>query len=229
MIEKATENFIYHDLGLIDYGQSLVLQKKSVEQIIAGGPSTVLFCEHPTVLTLGRLGTNDNILYPLDELKKHRVHVVRIDRGGEVTLHAPGQLVIYPIINLNNFGRDLKIYLYKLEQAAIDLLQDFDILAERIEGQRGIWVKENKLVSIGIGVRKWVAYHGLGINVNTDLKLFSMIKPCGVDVQMTSMQKILGHKVDMDKVKTVFKKHFEGFPLLAGEPRHFLQKGNEEK
>ncbi len=206
---KLTEAFIYRDLGLIDYEKAWAVQKKTVEQVIAGQPSTVLLCEHPTVLTLGRLGKTENILYSREELEKRNISLLRIDRGGEVTLHAPGQLVVYPIINLNN-GRDLKSYLIKLEQVTIDLLQDFGIVATRIAGQRGIWVQDNKLASIGIGVRKWVTYHGLGINVNTDLNLFSVIKPCGLDVRMISMKEIKGHPIDMEQVKIKFKRYFEG-------------------
>ena len=202
---NKTQSIIFQDLGLIDYGTAFQIQKRRVQEVIDGALSTVLLCEHPSVLTLGRLGIDQNILWSPEELTKKGIQVIRIDRGGEVTLHAPGQLVIYPIINLNEHARDLKRYLHYLEQVAIDLLHDFGIVATRISGQRGVWVEKNKIVSIGVGVRKWVTYHGLAINVNTDLNLFSMIKPCGLDVQMTSMAKCLGRDIDMIAVKSRIK------------------------
>ena len=128
-----------------------------------------------------------------------------------MTLHAPGQLVVYPIFNLNKCGRDLKDYMVKLEQVAVDLLRDFGILAVSIPGQRGVFVDKDKIISIGVGVRKWVTYHGLGINVNTDLSLFNLIKPCGLNVRMTSMQKLKGQIVPMASVKAVVVKQFQKY------------------
>src|SRR5438093_10311473 len=112
------------DLGRIDYLKAWNLQREKVEEVIAGGRETLFLCEHPTVLTLGRLATEKNILWPLDKLEQQGVPIVKIDRGGEVTLHAPGQIVIYPILNLSRCGKDLKLYLEKLQQVAIDLLRD---------------------------------------------------------------------------------------------------------
>ena len=127
--------------------------------------------------------------------------VHHIDRGGDITLHAPGQLVVYPILDLTNFGKDLRSYLRQLEQVAIDLLGDFDIVASRFSGQTGVWTGKKKIESIGIGVRKWISFHGLAVNVNTDLKLFSMIKPCGLDVEMTSMSQMNKKSIDIEEVK----------------------------
>jgi lipoate-protein ligase B len=164
------------------------------------------------------LGKEEHILYSPEELKARQVSVVRIDRGGEVTLHSPGQLVIYPIINLNSYGKDLKVYLEGLEQVAIDLLHDFGILATRIEGQRGVWVGKDKIASIGVGVRRWVTYHGLAINVNTDLDLFRLIRPCGLDVQMTSISRLEKKKIDITEVKEKFLNHFcRHFQMTDGQ------------
>ena len=127
-----------------------------------------------------------------------------------MTLHAPGQLVVYPIFNLNRRGKDLRVYMEALEEVAVDLLKNFGILAISISGKRGVFVGPDKIVSIGVGVRKWVTYHGLGINVNTDLSLFKLIRPCGLDVRMSSMQKIKGHVIDMQDVKLKTIEQFQG-------------------
>jgi lipoate-protein ligase B len=191
----------FQDLGLIEYSEALQRQKDAVHAVIEGGAQTVFFCEHPTVLTLGRLGTEKNILVSCETLENTGVKVLRIDRGGEVTLHTPGQLVIYPVLNLNHFGRDLKSYLLGLEQVAIDLLRDFGIVANGISGQRGVWVGTKKIASIGIGVRKWVSYHGMALNINTDLRHFKMIRPCGLDVEMTSLEELTGTRADLGEIK----------------------------
>jgi lipoate-protein ligase B len=136
------------------------------------------------------------------ELERRGIDLLRIDRGGEVTLHAPGQLVIYPILRLERFHQDLKDYLLKLEELVIDLLRDFGIVANGLAGNRGVWVGERKIASIGIGVKRWVSFHGLALNVNTDLKLFTLIRPCGLTVEMTSLNQLLGREVDMGQLKT---------------------------
>ncbi len=189
------------DIGLIDYEEAFLIQKQTVSEVIQGQSDTLLLCEHPVVFTLGRLADERNFLIPPKDIESRGMKILAIDRGGEVTLHGPGQIVTYPIFNLNHFRRDLKHFLYKLEQVAIDLLQDFDIVARRISGQRGVWVGQEKIASLGIGVKKWVSFHGMAINVNTDLNLFSMIKPCGLDVKMTSISKLIGKSVDMKDVK----------------------------
>ena len=204
------------DLGLIDYVHAFDLQKKTVLEVIQGAADTLFLCEHPTVLTLGRLADEKNFLTAPKDIQSQGIKILPIDRGGEVTLHAPGQIVTYPIFNLNHFGRDLKHFLYRLEQVAIDLLQDFDIVARRISDQRGVWVKEEKIASLGIGVKKWVSFHGMAVNVNTDLNLFSMIKPCGLDVKMTSIGKLIGKSVDMKDVKEkIVKQYCRHFDLTV--------------
>ena len=189
------------DLGRIDYQAAYHIQRDTVDRVIAGYASTLLLCEHEPVFTLGRVSTEKNILTSIEQIKKYGAVIIRIDRGGEVTFHGHGQLVIYPIFQLTHFGKDLKLYMGKLEQVAIDLLQHFGIVANRIFGQRGVWVDKKKVASIGIGVRKWVSYHGMAINVNTDLRFFSMIKPCGLNVQMTSIAQIKNQETNFKEVK----------------------------
>lgn len=185
-----------HDLGLIDYAKAYQIQKINVEEVLNGGADRLIFCEHPPVLTMGRLSKPENLLW-----SAKGVNAISIDRGGDITLHAPGQLVCYPIFNLNRHGRDLRRYLWNLEEVNIDLLNNFDILAVRIQGKTGAWVGADKIASLGVGVRKWISFHGSALNVNTDLRLFSMIRPCGLDVSMTSLAKIKGQPIDMKLVK----------------------------
>lgn len=192
---------IVQDWGLIDYTDAYERQKDCVQKVIAGAQDHLVLCEHPAVLTLGRMTSPDSLLYQRHEIQERGITITSVDRGGDVTLHAPGQLIVYPIFNLNKHGKNLKAYMQKLEELAVDLLKNFGILAISISGKRGVFVGPDKIISIGVGVRKWVSYHGLGINVSTDLSLFKLIKPCGLNVHMTSMQKIKGHEVLMKDVK----------------------------
>ena len=203
------KNLIVEDWGSIEYAQAFERQKKTVQKVLEGALDHLILCEHPPVLTLGRMTNPESLLYQRKDIEARGVVITSVDRGGDVTLHAPGQLVVYPIFNLNKQGKDLKLYMVKLEEVAVDLLKNFGILAISIPGQRGVFVGPDKIISIGVGVRKWVTYHGLGINVNTDLSLFNLIKPCGLNVRMTSMQKIKGHVIAMQDVKTKVVKKFE--------------------
>jgi lipoate-protein ligase B len=204
-----TMEIMIENWGLIDYQEAYERQKQAVGAVIQGAPGRLVFCEHPAVLTLGRMTKPDSLLYAREEILSKGVQIYPIDRGGDVTLHAPGQQVVYVILDLNKYDRNLKAYLEKLEQLAIDLLKDFGILAISVPGKRGVFVGPRKIASIGIGVRKWVTYHGIGINVSTDLSLFRIIRPCGLDVQMTSMEKTLGQRVDPSQVQRKISGHFE--------------------
>lgn len=207
-------NIIVEDWGLINYAEAYERQKKCVQSVIAGAGDHLILCEHPTVLTLGRMTNPESLLYSSKEIEERGVMVTSVDRGGDVTLHAPGQLIVYPIFNLNKYGKNIKVYMGMLQEVAVDLLKNFGILAISIGGQRGVFVGPDKIISIGVGVRKWVTYHGLGINVNTDLSLFNLIKPCGLNVRMTSMQKLKGHAVPLKDVKTKVVEQFQEHFLL---------------
>lgn len=189
------------DLGLIDYPSAYSLQQQAVQEALQEGVNTLFFCEHRPVFTLGRLAQESNFLLSKNAIEKKGTAIVRINRGGEVTFHGPGQVVVYPIFRLEEFGKDLKGYMEKLEEVAVDFLGSFGIVAKRIEGRRGVWVEKKKIASIGIGVRKWVSFHGMAVNVNTDLEYFRMIKPCGLDVTMTSVGEILNQMVDLSQAK----------------------------
>ncbi len=213
-MKKALSSYpcLIKDLGLIEYSTAYHLQQQAVKDVLSNGKNVLFLCEHPPVFTLGRLATEDNILAASNEIQEKGATVVRIDRGGEITFHGPGQLVIYPIFDLNYFGKDLRVFMGKLEQVAIDLLQHFGIVADRIKDRRGVWVGNQKIASIGIGVRKWISFHGMAVNINTDLQFFSMIKPCGLDVEMTSVGKITSQRVDFkeakEKTAELFCRHF---------------------
>jgi len=195
-------------LGLIPYEEALQLQKDLVREVVAGAPGALLLCEHPATLTLGRTFQQHNILATHDELIHRGITVVAADRGGDVTLHAPGQLVAYPILDLKTMGRDLGVYLRKLEQASVDFLLDFGIVAQGDNDRRGVWVGRCKIASIGIGVSHWVTYHGVGVNMSTDLDLFKVIRPCGLDVAMTSVKELKGKVPAMSVAAQKFAGHF---------------------
>ena len=209
------------DLGLVDYELGCQYQKQAVETVLAGEAQKIITCEHPAVLTMGRLTDPHNLLVSSEELQRMRIKCVSVDRGGDITLHCPGQMVVYPILNLSFYGRDLHVYLRKLEHVIIDFLKGFDILANRFPGQTGVWVGEKKIASIGIGVRKWISFHGLSINVNTDLRMFSLIRPCGLNVAMTSMAEIKRKTLDMNIVRKAFTKVFmNAFSLSLVEEKN---------
>ena len=179
------------DLGVVRYGDALELQRSLAEDRIAGRiGDTLLLLEHPPVVTLGR-GTRQTSL-PIDPeaLRRRGVEVFDIERGGDVTYHGPGQLVGYPIVDLQQHKPDLHWYLRRLEQVLIEALADFGIAAERRDTYTGVWTSGRKIASIGIHVRQWVTWHGFALNVTTDLSPFSLIVPCGIpDVVMTSIEK----------------------------------------
>ena len=201
----------YIDLGLSDYEEAYGFQREISEQV-AGGTSgnTLIITEHKSVITIGRTGSRGNIF------KTEGMKVLDIDRGGDVTYHGPGQLIAYPIFKLENEARDIHVFLKFLEEAGIDFLSKYGVEAEARPGLRGIWVKDEKIASIGIGVKKWITYHGMAININPDLKYFSFIKPCGIDgVKITSLEALLKERVDIEDAKIKLKESFEKIPLLA--------------
>lgn len=204
-------------LGLVEYedgleAQSLLATARKADLI----PDQLLLLEHPHVVTIGRrtrhLGgnMNDHFRVSPEVLAHYDVEQYETDRGGAVTYHGPGQLVVYPILKLVGRRRDVHRYLRDLEEVIIRTLDDFGITAERIFGQTGVWVGRQKIASIGVHLSHWVTTHGLALNVNTDLRFFDLIVPCGLpDVQMTSMAKLLGASVSMEHVQERLLVHFQ--------------------
>lgn len=191
-------------LGRLEYGKALAMQEKLLALRQEGKIGDILLLvEHPPVLTVGRRGEYANILLPVEELKAAGVEVFDVNRGGDVTYHGPGQIVGYPIMDLNEYGRDIKDYVCKIEEVFIRLLKDdYGIIAHRDEKKyTGVWVGNNKITAIGIAVKRWVTMHGFAFNVNTDLEHFRWINPCGItDKGVTSLEKLLGHKEDFEKL-----------------------------
>ncbi len=191
------------DLGLVEYPQALAVQESLVEQRRRGqgqnepeGKDTLLLLEHPPVFTLGRGADESFVLNP------RHIPVHRVSRGGQVTFHGPGQLVGYPILALPHQRRDVHAYIRSLENVLIDTLASFRLQAQQREGLTGVWIGEQKIASIGVGIRRWVTFHGFALNVDPDLSYFNDIIPCGLHgVRMTSMTQALGRPVALDEVK----------------------------
>lgn len=217
------------DLGLMDYKQAWDYQEKLFDSVVQTKISNrnlsenlqqptnnyLLFCEHPHVYTLGKSGDEHNLLVNETQLKEKQATYYKINRGGDITYHGPGQIVGYPILDLDNFFTDIHKYLRFLEEMVILTLADYGIESGRSEGETGVWLdvenpfKARKICAMGVRASRWVTMHGFALNVNTDLNYFNNIIPCGiVDKAVTSMDKELGRKVDEVEVKRKLKNHF---------------------
>ena len=209
---------IIHRLGLIDYKQAWDYQENIFKEIVdleiknRNEDTNILpqnhlvFCEHPNVYTLGKSGKEDHLLLDKKGLLDNDVSFYKINRGGDITYHGPGQLVVYPIFDLEQFFTDIHKYMRLLEEAVIITLLEYDIIAQRMEGQTGVWlgvgsIEVRKICAMGVKSSRWVTMHGLGFNVNSDLRYFDHIIPCGIsDKSVTSMANELGEEVDMNEL-----------------------------
>ncbi|MDI6869017.1 MAG: lipoyl(octanoyl) transferase LipB [Coprothermobacterota bacterium] len=197
------------DLGLVPYEDAWRLQQKLLPLVLEGKiPDVLLFLEHPHVYTLGKHGKEENLLLGEEGLRKRGAQFFRVDRGGDITYHGPGQLIVYFIFLLEDLR--VKRFVEILEELVISTLDPFAIKAERIEGKPGVWVKGKKICSIGIAVRQKVTQHGLALNVNPDLSYFSFINPCGEpNLPVTSMERELGKKTSLNEVINAFSHNVE--------------------
>lgn len=202
--------------GRIDFQTAWRRQRELVDAVLFDDePDTLVFCEHDPVITLGRTTTEGSVLLPRDMLASNGIDVIEIDRGGEATVHNPGQLIAYPIFHLERTKPDLHWFMRTLEQAVIDALIPFGIHAGRVQGLTGVWVNDaRKICAIGVHCRKWVISHGLALNVHNDLALFNAIVPCGIhDRGVTSIEHELSVSVplqDVQKhVEITMREHFE--------------------
>ena len=194
------------DLGLSDYNDTWKLQKKLQSKRILGEiEDHLLLVEHPPVFTLGKNASKQHIMNNSGDLS-----IIQTDRGGNITFHGPGQLVGYPILDLNHYKRSITWYMRELEQLVIDVLGEYDIKASRKKGLTGTWVKDKKIAALGVRISRWVTMHGLSFNINPDLNFYNNIIPCGIkEYGVTSMAKIMGNEVpSMDEVKAKMTKHF---------------------
>ncbi|WP_298738168.1 lipoyl(octanoyl) transferase LipB [uncultured Chitinophaga sp.] len=217
------------DLGLIDYQQAWDYQEQLLKENVrikldAGRGAAhlsqttnhyLLFCEHPPVYTLGKSGHMENLLISEQQLQEKAIAFVPTNRGGDITFHGPGQVVGYPILDLEHFFTDLGRYLRSLEETVIRTLADFGISAGRSAGETGVWLepenpaKARKICAMGVRCSRWVTMHGFALNVNTNLDYFNNIIPCGIsDKKVASMHVELGKMVPPEAVKTALKKHF---------------------
>jgi lipoate-protein ligase B len=196
------DKWLLLDLGTAEYASVLDLQHRLVRKRVAGTiPNTLILVEHPHVITLGRRAEESNII------EARGVPVVRVERGGDVTYHGPGQLVGYPILSLAERGNDLRKYVRDLEGAIIETCERFGVMGRHVDKKPGVWItdrakRERKIASIGVAVSHWVTYHGFALNVNTDLGYFQLINPCGYSSDtMTSIAEQVGQRVVFDEVK----------------------------
>ena len=222
------QQVIYEDLGLIDYKEAWDYQEKLFNGTIAAKLQNrnlpegekipmhhyLLFCEHPHVFTLGKSGSEENLLVNEAELEQHQASFYKINRGGDITYHGPGQIVGYPILDLELFFTDIHKYLRFLEEAVIRTLDEYGIRAGRVEGYTGVWLdaehpdKARKICAMGVRCSRWVTMHGFAFNVNVNLDYFKNIVPCGIaDRPVTSLAKELGYAPDAELVKSKLRKH----------------------
>ena len=205
--------FDYKDLGRIDYSEALQIQTAAFEELLQAKAkgmerhNRLFFCEHQPVLTIGKSGKDANLLIPEARLQEMGIAYYHIGRGGDITYHGPGQLVCYPVLNLEDFSLGLRDYVYLLEEAVIRVCASYDIQAGRLEKATGVWLegdtpRARKICAIGVHASHFVTMHGLALNVNTDLRYFSYINPCGfVDKGVTSLSKELHCEMPMVEVK----------------------------
>lgn len=216
-------NFNYEDVGLKDYKECWDYQEEILAQVQAdkkanGGSTELnrfLLVEHPHVYTLGKSGDEHNLLIHDDFLKKIEATYYKINRGGDITYHGPGQLVGYPIIDLEHYKIGVREYIEKMEDAIIATVAHYGIESGRKEGATGVWLeaeipaKSRKICAIGVRVSRYVTMHGFALNVNTDMRYFNYINPCGfITYGVTSLERELGKKIDMNEVKEIVKAKF---------------------
>lgn len=218
----------FHDLSLIDYQEAWDLQEVLFNELIEQKRSGVtypqshlLVCEHPHVYTLGKSGDATHLLADEVKLQDLDAQFYKINRGGDITYHGPGQLVVYPILDLEQFFTDIHKYMRFLEESVIETLANFGVQGTRIEGLTGVWIlgiPPRKIAAFGVKCSRWVTMHGIGFNVNTDLKYFNQIVPCGIsDKEVTSLANELTEAVDMAEVKkllVVSMMNLFGFELI---------------
>ncbi len=224
-MNKPTVKFL--DWGLVRYQEAWERQdvlltegvviktnnRKFPEQPALTPKNYLVFCEHPHVYTLGKSGSLDNLLLSEAQLAEKGIDFYKINRGGDITYHGPGQIVGYPIFDLEQFRPDIHEYLRKMEESCIQTLAEYGIESGRIDGLTGVWLdvdgpNPRKIMAIGVRCSRWITMHGFAFNVNTDLSLFDNIIPCGIDDKgVTSIAKELGHAVDIEEVKEKMKAH----------------------
>lgn len=216
------------DLGQLDFQAAYDVQMDTHNARWAGEiPDRILLVEHPPVITLGRNYSESNLRLSREQYKARGIDIVTTDRGGDVTFHGPGQIVAYPIFDLREYRKDLGWYLRKLEDVGLKLLEHYGIEGNRKEGLTGVWINGQKVMAIGIGVRRWITYHGIAVNVNCDLSHFHSIVPCGIsDKGVVSLHSVTEDSIDFQAAKDelvrafaeVFDLSIESYRIHAHPP-----------
>jgi lipoyl(octanoyl) transferase len=228
-MQKNTSKYIFRDLRQISYKDAWEYQEKLFREVIARklenetlseserkeSLNYLLFCEHPHVFTLGKSGKAENLLVSAQQLEAKQVSFFKTNRGGDITYHGPGQIVGYPIFDLERLGLGIHDYIGHLEETVILALAELGVSGERLKGATGVWIepsiegRSRKICAIGVRASRWVTMHGFALNVSTDLSYFNLINPCGfTDKTVTSLEREAGQKQEMDKVKQILKEKF---------------------
>jgi lipoate-protein ligase B len=199
------------DLGLMDYEKAWDLQHHLWLRRVEGElPNLLLLLEHPHVITLGRRGNRSHLKVSHEVLEAMRIPVFHVERGGDITYHGPGQMVVYPILDLKEYGYRLIRYIGQLEEVILRVLKDFGIQGRRDPLNRGVWVNGEKIASVGVAIKRWVSFHGFSLNYETNLKYFELINPCGLEgKKMTTMAKILGTEIFREQLVERISFHFK--------------------
>lgn len=198
-------------LGRVGYERGVGLQEEAREQVRNGGEERLFLLEHPHVYTLGRNASEGDVVLPGRVMAERGIELAETNRGGQVTYHGPGQLVGYPVINLDPDRRDVRRYVHDLQETLIRTLADFGVTARRREGQAyvGVWVGEEKIASLGIHLKRWITTHGFALNVSTDLSYFDGIVACGLpETRLTSIERLTGRRPALSEVAAVYARHF---------------------
>lgn len=209
-MNKEPRKLVFCDLGLIDYKESWDLQKSIHQLRVENKIDDVLFLlEHPHTYTLGKIADKNNLVGDEKYLSDNKISVYDIDRGGDITYHGPGQIVGYPIISLTNWNQDTHKYLRAIEEVVIKVCSEYGLEGSRVDKYTGVWLDERKICAIGIKISRWITMHGFAFNVNTDLKLFNGIIPCGIsDKEVTSLNRELDKEISLNEVKEKIIHHF---------------------
>lgn len=224
------QQVVHLALGRAEYARTHELQRLLHSMRCRGEiGDTVITVEHDPVFTIGRSGSRSNIRISEEELQSEGIPVYDIERGGDITYHGPGQLVVYPIIDLRSYGRDIKKYINRLEQAMIGLLTEFSLHAVRRAGLPGVWIDDRKIASIGVSVRHWVTEHGLALNISVNSDHFAMINPCGMSIEMISLCDLVAPAPGMAEVEGRLLKHMEAvfdWNIALGDPEYYWERLN---
>ncbi|MBX3097384.1 MAG: lipoyl(octanoyl) transferase LipB [Fimbriimonadaceae bacterium] len=208
--DESSSPFRVLDLGVLGYRKAWDEQLRIFQEVASGGPDTLILVEHPPVMTLGANFHESNLLLPIAEYEGKGIEVHRTDRGGDVTYHGPGQIVAYPIFDLNRHGRDLHLWLRTIEQTVMNVCAEYGLESRRFPPHTGVWLGDKKVCAIGIKVKRWISLHGLALNCTNDLRSFNLIVPCGIQgYGVTSLSTATGRSVTVEEVKPRLTRQFQ--------------------